>query len=270
MSDLDLIAVKAADLVDGLPRNVARGLVARLRDLSLDASVDRMAAALKAGTPQELHGVVEALSRACSASTVVPSPVLLAMALDSASLAQQRCREDQTLEVLWSGPRGEGSDLRRTEQALLEAISGAKHEIWLLSFVAYRVDSLRAALVDALRRGVQVNLLLETVESSDGGIEHDGIKALRAAEWAGARVYGWPVEKRPLASNKKPAALHVKACLIDGSVLFTSSANMTGKAFELNMELGVLIRGGPQPRQVGRQLRWMVETDVIRLEDGTP
>ena len=36
----------------------------------------------------------------------------------------------------------------------------------------------------------------------------------------------------------------------DGHWLFLSSANLTEYALSLNMELGVLIRGGPLPRQV--------------------
>ena len=136
--------------------------------------------------------------------------------------------------------------------------------IWLLSFVAYRVESLRRALLGAAQRGVVVNLLLETVDSSNGGIEHDGVRSLWTADDASARVYEWPIGKRARAAKGKPGALHAKACLIDESILFVSSANMTGKAFELNMELGVVIRGGPQPPQVAEQLRWMVSDGVIR------
>ena len=258
--------IRLTELVEALPRNVARALVGNLRGLGSKASVKQIGDVFRAGTPRESHGTVAALVSACEAASERPTPELLAIAFDSASLVNQRCREDQSVEVLWSGPRRKGSDLRRTEQALLEVISKAEREIWLISFVAYRVDSLREALVDAVERGVQVNLLFETAESSDGGIEYDGINALRAAERAGACVYEWPVGEREVAENGKPAALHAKACLIDGTVLFTSSANMTGKAFELNMELGVLVRGGHQPKQVATQLQWMVTSSVIRAK----
>jgi PLD-like domain len=48
------------------------------------------------------------------------------------------------------------------------------------------------------------------------------------------------------------SSLHAKCAVIDSNLLFLSSANLTEFAFNLNMELGVLIKGGSLP---ARQLR---------------
>ena len=265
MSDLGQVALRAAELVESLPRNVARGLVTRLRALAQGCTLQQVASVLASAVPQEQRGRADALLESCRISGLGADSGVLALVLDAASLVRQKCRDEQSVEVVWSGPVPPGSPLRRTEQALLEAISKAEREIWLLSYVAYKVHEVRQALVDAVRRGVGVNLLLETVETSEGRIDHDGLVALRAAVGAGARVYEWPAENRPRASDGRRGVLHAKACLVDGAVLFTSSANMTSNAFELNMELGVLIWGGPQPRAVADQLAWLVVSKTIQL-----
>lgn len=52
--------------------------------------------------------------------------------------------------------------------------------------------------------------------------------------------------------HKSPASLHAKFAVADSRCLLTTSANLTGHALELNMELGVLITGGEAPREVVR------------------
>ena len=46
--------------------------------------------------------------------------------------------------------------------------------------------------------------------------------------------------------------------------MLISSANLTEYAMTLNMELGVLIRGGPQPGQVQAHLTRLVERGVFQ------
>jgi phosphatidylserine/phosphatidylglycerophosphate/cardiolipin synthase-like enzyme len=58
--------------------------------------------------------------------------------------------------------------------------------------------------------------------------------------------------------------LHVKCAAADGRWLFLSSANLTVYAFTPNMELGVLITGGPLPGQVERHLGRLIGTGVLR------
>lgn len=68
-------------------------------------------------------------------------------------------------------------------------------------------------------------------------------------------VYVWPLEMRPGDPKGNPAALHAKCAVADDAVLLVSSANLTESAFEINMELGVLVRGGDMPRRVAEHWR---------------
>jgi phosphatidylserine/phosphatidylglycerophosphate/cardiolipin synthase-like enzyme len=136
--------------------------------------------------------------------------------------------------------------------------------VWIVSYVEYSVDGIRDALVGALRRGVVVRLLLESRESG-GRITHDGIAALTSVVDLGAVVYEWPLERRSSNTRGAPGALHAKLALADRSALLVTSANLTEAAFESNMELGVLIRGGPQPERVARHLSWLLESQSIEM-----
>lgn len=62
--------------------------------------------------------------------------------------------------------------------------------------------------------------------------------------------------------------LHAKCALADRRLLFLSSANLTGAAMTLNMELGVLIEGGALPRQLGAHFDELVQHGVLRHPSG--
>jgi phosphatidylserine/phosphatidylglycerophosphate/cardiolipin synthase-like enzyme len=57
--------------------------------------------------------------------------------------------------------------------------------------------------------------------------------------------------------------LHAKAAVADGELLFVGSANLTEFAFDLNIELGVLVRDLRIAGIVERQLRWLVESGTM-------
>jgi PLD-like domain len=55
----------------------------------------------------------------------------------------------------------------------------------------------------------------------------------------------WPASKRPHG-----AALHAKIIVVDDRTALITSANLTSRAMEANLECGILIRGGSQPRAI--------------------
>jgi len=58
--------------------------------------------------------------------------------------------------------------------------------------------------------------------------------------------------------------MHVKAVVADSHLAFLTSANLTEAAFELNMELGVLIRGGQLPGTIDRLVDSLVESEALQ------
>jgi phosphatidylserine/phosphatidylglycerophosphate/cardiolipin synthase-like enzyme len=123
-----------------------------------------------------------------------------------------------------------------------------------VSFAVYKVEAVQRALVAAIHRGVSVQLVLETGDASGGKYEGDPRAALDPALMTKAELIVWPLEQRPIAKSATGdplwGVLHAKCALADNHLLFVSSANLTGAALALNIELGILVEGGDLPIQV--------------------
>jgi phosphatidylserine/phosphatidylglycerophosphate/cardiolipin synthase-like enzyme len=187
----------------------------------------------------------------------------VAVALQSAALSEQTHRDSQSVELVWTGPDTEQT-FRRTEQAILQVLDGAKSCITLVSFAVYRIPNVGKALVRAAKRGVRLTVILETPDKIEGEGEYSTIKALGQEVAACSTVYFWPKENRPVGENNKVGILHVKCAVADGEWLFLSSANLTQQAFTINMELGMLVRGGTIPRRVEQQFERLVQSGQLK------
>ena len=61
-----------------------------------------------------------------------------------------------------------------------------------------------------------------------------------------------PVENRLLEDAGNQGLIPAKCAIADRECLFLTSANLSGNAMAINMELGVCIHGDPLPEQVER------------------
>lgn len=174
----------------------------------------------------------------------------VAVALQSSAFSEQAHRDAQSVELVWTGPDIGKLPFRRTEQAILQVLEMAKSHITLVSFAVYRIPNVGKALVRAAERGVRLNVVIETPDKIEGQNEYCTIQALGNQVAACSTVYYWPKEKRPVGDNNKVGIMHVKCAVADGQWLFLSSANLTQQAFTINMELGILVRGGSMPNRV--------------------
>lgn len=196
------------------------------------------------------------------------SPREAVMILRVAGLAEQANRKKQAVELVWTGPATDAGPFRRTEQAILQVLDSAQRRITLVSYAVYKIPQIGQALVSAARRGVQINVVVETPNLVEGKGEYDTIQALGAEVGACAAVYYWPEEKRAVAACGKAGILHVKCAVADGRCLFLSSANLTEYAFSINMELGMLVTGGPLPAQVEEQFDRLIGNGVLLRVQG--
>jgi len=188
----------------------------------------------------------------------------VAVALQSAALSEQTHRDSQSAELVWTGPDTEDSPFRRTEQAILQLLDAAHKRITLVSFAVYRIPNVGKALVRAAKRGVRITVIVETPDKIEGQGEYSTIRALGQEVAACATVYFWPKEQRPVGENNKVGILHVKCAVADGEWLFLSSANLTQQAFTINMELGMLVRGGSMPSRVEKQFERLIEVGKLK------
>lgn len=194
----------------------------------------------------------------------------VAVALQTAALSERAHRDSQSVELVWTGPDPdrEQTSFRRTEQAILQVLNGAKARITLVSFAVYRIPNVGKALVRAAARGVRLTVIVETPDRIEGEGEYSTIQALGQEVAACSAVYFWPRENRLVGDNNKVGILHAKCAVADAKWLFLSSANLTQQAFTINLELGMLVRGGTMPGAGGAAVRASdsertIETSVI-------
>ena len=152
---------------------------------------------------------------------------------------------------------------RRVDQVLDELIDQARTEVWLVSYVAYGADRAVNALSAAAARGVQIRLILEIARESGGKLAFDTAKQLKA-QLPSASFYYWPLENRSVDSSGRHGILHAKCLISDKSAALISSANLTDYALELNLELGLLVRGGDIPRQLAEHFAQLVVRQELR------
>lgn len=186
-----------------------------------------------------------------------------ALALLVAAQGEKARREEQTVELVWTGPDVGCIPLRRTEQAILQVINSATERIVIVSYAVYHIPRISDALVRAAERGVSIKVIVETPDKLEGQNTYSTLKALGPAIARTCKVFFWPLENRARDEHGKPGILHVKCAVADSQWLFLSSANLTEYAFTLNMELGLLITGGSLPEQVENHFEQTIQKGIF-------
>ena len=191
------------------------------------------------------------------------SPSEVTIALRTAARSQRSREADQSVEIVWTGPRSEEVTFRHTEQAILQVLNSAQSRILLVSYAVYSIPNIQEAVVRAAWRHVKITVIVETPDKLDVQNEYSTLQALGDDVARCSTVYYWPKENRKADGSGKLGILHVKCVVGDGNQLFLSSANLTKYAFSLNMELGVLITGGRAPHQIEPVFEQLINDGVL-------
>jgi phosphatidylserine/phosphatidylglycerophosphate/cardiolipin synthase-like enzyme len=133
----------------------------------------------------------------------------------------------------------------------------------LVSYAVYSIPNIQDAVVRAAKRGVRINVVVETPDKLDVQNEYSTLQALGDDVARCSSVYFWPKENRKVDASGKLGILHVKCVVGDGKQLFLSSANLTKYAFSVNMELGVLITGGKAPQQIDGLFEQLIQQGLL-------
>jgi phosphatidylserine/phosphatidylglycerophosphate/cardiolipin synthase-like enzyme len=203
------------------------------------------------------------LLRAWEAEAGSVGPEAVALALQVAAEAERRHREEQSVELVWTGPDTQAVPVRHTEQAILQVIDAAVDRLLLVSYAVYKVPHVCQALVRAADRGVRLRVVVEAGDRQGSHTIRSKLAALGDAVARRAEVYYWPAEQRPRNEAEGQGVLHVKAAVADGRLLLLTSANLTEHAFTLNMEMGLLVHGSVLPGQVERVFERLIDAGVL-------
>jgi phosphatidylserine/phosphatidylglycerophosphate/cardiolipin synthase-like enzyme len=191
-------------------------------------------------------------------ATGISGPAV-ALALRATATAVEHERAEESIDVVWTGPKTTAVPVRLTREVLIDVIRAARESLFIISFAAYKIDVVLDELSAAAQRGVVVRLVLET---PGGTLYVDSAAAFESLRGV-ASFYVWPDEKRPALEGSR-AQLHAKAAIADDHTAFVTSANLTGHGIAENMELGLLVKGGPIPRRLSEHFRELIAGEVLR------
>ena len=194
------------------------------------------------------------------AATMTSKEFSYALAGVAHAISAERAR--RKVELVWSGPDSPTA-LRSTEPALLELLNGARNAVYIVAFAAYKVPRIADAIDRALARGVRVVLVLESEESHGGKVRFDPLPFLARGP-SRAEVYMWPTDNRPRGPGGQHGTLHAKFAVADRSKMLVSSANLTEHAFNLNIELGVLLTGHGAVGEAIEHVDSLIRTGILR------
>jgi phosphatidylserine/phosphatidylglycerophosphate/cardiolipin synthase-like enzyme len=189
----------------------------------------------------------------------------VALALRSAGDAVAQLRSTQSIDVAWTGPATIEVPVRLTREVILEVIASASNSLILVSFAAYKVADISAAIAKAAARDVDVRLVLEIGEDEGGVLKGKGAAAAFGDLSGFVGFYHWPLDKRESLPGGGRGAMHAKAALADEHTALVTSGNLTGHALTANMELGLLVRGGPVPRRLTRHFRQLMADGILAV-----
>ena len=240
-------------------------LVALLSPSKVEAIASRLRRATPADREQDLMGAVgtpparAALWSLLAAwrKTTLTGDVVAGMLMGAAH-SRLKSQREQSVEFVWTGPTTPFVATRRTEQVLLDLIKHATRELFIVSFVAYHVPSVIAAITDAIARGVDTRILVEASVTQGGSLLVDPVATMKRAV-PEASLYAW-INRVPPFTNGR---VHAKLAVADATIAFLTSANLTGHAMEKNMEAGLLLTGGDIPRRLRDHLHALILTEVI-------
>ena len=188
----------------------------------------------------------------------------LASALVAAQVAVETERNRQHVDLVWSGPRPEGSLIRRTDAALFEVVESASERLLLVTYAAYDVPLLVERLREAAADGIEITLILESPTSEGGKVGFDPLRALQSGV-PDAKVFRWPPGQRPTDPAGRSGSLHAKCAVADDWLAFVSSANLTGDALDANMELGLLVEGAEVARRITEHFAALIDSGHLQL-----
>jgi cardiolipin synthase len=248
-----------------------------IADLALELHLDRMeqiaSVIERLASPDEAGQLATGLGSSVGAASYVRllgewrrvpqvTSTEVAAALRASAKTAEAARHQESVKLVWTGPSTNLVPVRHTEQVLREVIDSARQQLFIVSFVAYEVESVVQALNKAHKRGVGISLLLESSDRHGGRVSVDSVKKMREAV-LGARVFIWSADAKQRDTGGLGGVVHAKCAVADGRIAFITSANLSTAAMERNMELGVMIEGGHLPNQLDRHLQAMITTKML-------
>jgi cardiolipin synthase A/B len=168
-----------------------------------------------------------------------------------------------SLRQLWDKPvalvlRDNGYHRHTIQKLYLKLLASAKHEVWLANAYFVPGYKLRRALVAAVHRGVQVNLLLQGRQ--EYFLQHHATQAL----------YGQLLAAGVVIYEYQASFLHAKVAVADGQRATVGSSNIDPFSLLLAREANVLVNDDAFAKELQTALQAACMNDAKRMNPQLP
>jgi putative cardiolipin synthase len=148
----------------------------------------------------------------------------------------------------------------------------AQHEIILISPYFVPGDNGVETLIQYVDRGVVVDVITNSYNSTDSTIVHAGYKRYRESLLAGSVLI---FELKPDSTKDRPegsvafnseASLHTKAFVIDRETVFIGSLNLDPRSVDINTEIGIMFHSPKMAKFMASELDQNKREHVYELQ----
>ena len=189
----------------------------------------------------------------------------LALALRSSLASAVECRDQlPATQVVWTGPKVEGSYLRSTREVVRELLRDARQDILVIGYwIAARdegegiIEEVITSLGIAVRRGVEVTVIVDERQRDGGSDNRQALVDAWPSRVALPRILTWR-----LPPDDQYLKLHAKVLVADSTDALVTSANLTFYAMDRNMEMGVRVIGKPA-KSISDHFQRLLDNGVI-------
>lgn len=203
--------------------------------------------ALASGSPRLEEQIKRLQALWTSSFPDLPGPALaLAFRASADGIQLERLLSPKT-QVVWTGPKVEGSYVRATREVVREIIRDAKHELLIVGYwLSARdegegiIEELIELLAEAVCRGTVLTMILDERQRSDGSDNRKILVDVWPKLIPLPRLLTWK-----LPTDDRHLKLHAKVLVADERDALVTSANLTWYAMDRNIEMGVRIVGQP-------------------------
>ena len=105
--------------------------------------------------------------------------------------------------------------------------------------------------------------VLKSDAAEGGKVDFDPLPHLAGEAADAVEAYEWPVLELARDPRGRHGTLHAKFAVADRFRLLVSTANLTEFAFNPNIELGVMLTGGPAPAEAAGHVYRMIGLGVF-------
>ncbi len=181
-------------------------------------------------------------------------------------------REDEILELVWTGPEAPDSPLRDTSVVVRELFRTAHQKVIVAGFAVHGGKRLFSELAKRMEEipALEVALFLN-VHRAPGDTSAPESILIRFADDFKKRQ--WPMKRLPKVyydprslelRDEARASMHAKCIVIDDIKAFVSSANFTEAAQRKNVEAGILVNSRRFAQKLGSQFEALAIKEQFR------